>query len=487
MLTITFTLPVVAVVGCRPKRWTLDPIIIDDWNSGDYTWEEAALEPWCKGSGTEEDPYIIKNVAINGEESFFCIMIMNSYVSFEIKNCILYNTRPPPGVRNAGLILVSTSNGVILNNKFLNNGWPDSGQGSGIALMYSYNNEIKQNLCNGNAGPGIYLEGSSDNIITRNSCRDNTWGIMVWLDSNYNMVSKNLCTRNSDTGIVVGSSFGNSIFENFCRRNDLTGIAIVDWYYFGAEDNLIYGNTIARNVNGIYLANVDNNEIVRNTIKHNTYGIGLDVDCDYNRIYHNNLISNDLQAWDAQYWMNEWYHPYMLEGNYWSDYTGTDDNEDGLGDSPWPFIGYDAYPFMEKSGWEILNALEQELIEVTLDPDSNWLRGFATIRSDETCYIMIGMKQLFSERTYREFCPPYTAIFRFYGVDYSCQGNFWYFDEVAYDEPGYIEYFYIILPPDYLRNAGLPEGDHFYQWILGFYNYDMYTELVLNRTFTFEY
>ncbi len=490
IISLTVTLPMAAVVACKPRRRShhIDPIIIDDWGmSGlpSIKWADASEEWWCKGSGTEEDPYMIKNVVINGEGSTFCLMIMYSDVFFTIKNCLFFNTRPPPGERNAGLVLVATSNGVIKNNKMLNNGWPDSEQGSGIALLYSYNNEITQNLCDGNAAPGIYLEESGDNIITKNYCRKNKWGIMVWLNSNGNTVSKNLCTRNTDTGIVVGSSSGNLISENFCRRNELTGISIVDWYYYGAEDNMVYKNMITRNPNGIYLNNVDNNEIVRNTIRRNIYGIGLDVDCDYNRIYHNNLIENDVQAWDAQYWMNEWYHPYMLEGNYWSDYTGSDGDGDGIGDTPYPWPGFDDYPFMEENGWEYLTVFEEEMLAMFNDPDSNKIIGLGEVYDDQTVYIMIGMKQLFSERTRREFCPPYTVYFRFYGVDYPFQGTFWSFDEIAYDDPGYIEWYYTILPPHYLSGEGLPPGEHEFQWVLGFYMYDEYWEITLDRSFTF--
>ena len=115
----------VAVVGWKPRRRShhIDPLIIDDWGmSGlpSITWAEASEERWCKGSGTEEDPYLIKNVVINGEGYTYCLMIMYSDVNFIIKNCLFYNTRPPPGERSAGLVLMGTSNGVIKNNKMLN-------------------------------------------------------------------------------------------------------------------------------------------------------------------------------------------------------------------------------------------------------------------------------------------------------------------------------------------------------------------------------
>ena len=67
----------------------LIPLIIDDTGLGDFTWAQAALQGWCGGSGTWNNPYIIEYVIINGQNSGSCIEIRNSNLPFVIRNCIM--------------------------------------------------------------------------------------------------------------------------------------------------------------------------------------------------------------------------------------------------------------------------------------------------------------------------------------------------------------------------------------------------------------
>jgi len=60
---------------------TGSPIIING-NGGWYT-VNLTVE-WCTGSGTFNDPYIIQNVLIDGQNSGNCIEIKNSDVYFII-------------------------------------------------------------------------------------------------------------------------------------------------------------------------------------------------------------------------------------------------------------------------------------------------------------------------------------------------------------------------------------------------------------------
>ena len=94
--------------------------------------------------------------------------------------------------------------------------------------------------------------------------------------------------------------------------------------------------------------------IHNNTIENNSKGFHFYSNVQGNIIYHNNIINNTEQANDtgANTWNNTEH-----EGNYWSDYNGTDNGSggriagDGIGDTDIPHLGLDNYPFTQKWGW----------------------------------------------------------------------------------------------------------------------------------------
>ena len=70
--------------------YDLDPFIIDDDGGGTYTWAQAKLQPWCDGSGTWNDPYIIDDINVNRISGFVsCLEIRNSDVYFTVKIAFL--------------------------------------------------------------------------------------------------------------------------------------------------------------------------------------------------------------------------------------------------------------------------------------------------------------------------------------------------------------------------------------------------------------
>jgi parallel beta-helix repeat protein len=163
-------------------------------------------------------------------------------------------------------------------------------------------------------------------------------GICIASLSSNNTLSYNIL-RNNFFGIATIYSENNTFAYNDIFSNTF-GIALLS----GSKNNVVVGNTISSNEDGIWCEYSTGNSIIGNTILHNNKcGIQLSKS-NSSRIYNNNFVANLPQMSllnSVNFLDNE------FEGNYWSDYNGSDSNNDGIGDLPKTVdANRDNYPLM---------------------------------------------------------------------------------------------------------------------------------------------
>lgn len=233
-------------------------------------------------------------------------------------------------------------NNTIIGNNASNNH-------NGIRVHYSNDNKIIGNNANSNNWAGINIAGSSGNmVIDNNANSNNDRGISLKQYSNSNKVIGNNVNSNTERGIFIAYYSNSNIVTGNNANSNGDGIH-VDYCSY----TLITGNNFnSNNIAGIYLVSSTRNTINGNNASNNEYGIELWNSVE-NILYHNNLINS---RWNDGFdnSLNIWYNSTLQEGNYYDDYTGTDYDGDGKGDTPYyvyPGSSQDLYPFMNPNGW----------------------------------------------------------------------------------------------------------------------------------------
>ncbi len=248
-----------------------------------------------------------------------------------------------------GIRLVSSENCHIEDSEIYRNNW------SGIHLRYANDNVVSN--CTlwadrwGESSAGINFYYSTNNIVTHTSIYDvvrDTYAIMFRDDSDNNTIDN--CTIENHWGrniILLYEGIGNKIVS--CIFSNVSkGI------YSNSEDHLIAYNTI---------------------INSNKTGVELRSGASNNAIHHNNFIDcqKSPQAMDEGS-TNQWDNG--KKGNFWSDYSGIDNNDDGIGDTSYTIDSdsKDRYPLMYQWSSSVI------VSDIIVDDDGGSWANYSSIQ-----------------------------------------------------------------------------------------------------------
>jgi parallel beta-helix repeat protein len=126
-------------------------------------------------------------------------------------------------------------------------------------------------------------------------------------------------------------------------------------------DSSIIHNNIIENIHGIYLCGSSDNTVSGNNISRNAANGIYGYYSGNNKFFHNNFIDNTNQIYAVGESSNIWDNG--AEGNYWSNCNATDNDTDGIGDTPYTIDAnnQDNYPLVhvipEFPPWTILPLL----------------------------------------------------------------------------------------------------------------------------------
>ena len=290
------------------------------------------------------------NCSWNYEEG---IRIHSSHSTVIANNTCQYND-------DIGMTLRDGDYNSILNNTCCDN------PHEGIKLEYSEWVTIVGNFVV-NSTYGVHLENSEHCVIAGNNFTSNSNGIRINNGCDYTTAHNNTCS-NGDTGIVVSNIVGGVISNNTCISNSGDGIYVNGFYssYILIVDNFCFDN----GRDGIYLGYYEFATLMNNTCANNTrYGLFTDYRAINCSIFWNTFANNSNNVIDDG-------EDNFIHHNFWLNYTGSDGNSDGIGDTPHPIPGSagneDPYPLMTPGFPELPSSWVEEPVDQIVELDHSF-------------------------------------------------------------------------------------------------------------------
>ncbi len=205
-------------------------------------------------------------------------------------------------------------------------------RGNGVHLWKTRRNRILDNTIH-DKRDGMYFSYADDNLIAGNRVWDTRFGIH-YMYSHQNRLLTNSLTLNA-IGATLMFSRQSVVEGNVVSANRRHGMVFKQ-----LDNSQIRGNLVCGQNRGFFIQQANQNRFEGNVIATNDIGLYLSNGSEQNVFVGNAFIRNTDQVWQPPFETAQGRKaPNSFtekgRGNYWSDYTGSDRNHDGLGDTPY--------------------------------------------------------------------------------------------------------------------------------------------------------
>lgn len=184
---------------------------------------------------------------------------------------------------------------------------------------------------------GIYVDVSRDALFRGNKIHHVRYGTH-YMNTNHSTWENNESYQNRG-GLALMEVRNLIVRNNIAWGNTDHGIMLRT-----IQDSLIEHNVVAGNGRGFFIYDAEYNVVRDNLVSHNRIGVHLSAGSANNEVDGNDFIGNEEQVKFVAARDVEWGRK---QGNYWSNYSGWDQDGDGVGD-----VAYEANDLVDRLNWQ---------------------------------------------------------------------------------------------------------------------------------------
>jgi nitrous oxidase accessory protein len=207
-----------------------------------------------------------------------------------------------------------------------------SARGNGIHLWKTKRNRILNNVIH-DKRDGMYFSYADNNLIEGNRVWHTRFGIH-YMYSHQNQLLTNLLTDNA-IGATLMFSRQALVQGNVMSVNRRHGMVLKQ-----VDNSEILNNVVSGQNRGFFIQQANQNRFEGNLVATNDIGLYLSNMSEQNVFVGNSFIHNADQVWQPPFETQQGHKGSNVftekgHGNFWSDYTGDDQDQDGIGDTPY--------------------------------------------------------------------------------------------------------------------------------------------------------